>query len=310
MIVPMTRRQTGHKLRRAGAGCNRESSRVARAWRNGTAGRSPNSTLRVFRQSPAHGASLAESLAELLQTILSEIQSLYGIKEPTIVAEMMTSNQEAKELESCGGAVGSSRWSVETPRTEAGQRRAWRWVGVLALGLAFAVGFGLRGLPLFQPGSMAGTAGGGLPAWLTPAALQASSASQAESFAMATGAIDSDVEGCFMLDFLTGELQCVVLNYRTGRFGGFFRTNVIADLGSDPVKKPKYVMVAGAINFPRGAAAARPGHSVVYVLDTTTGNYAAYGLPWRRELAATGQGQMSGLVLMDVGRARTAALQR
>lgn len=229
------------------------------------------------------------------------------------MAEKLTSDVVTRELEATHQAVGvGTPEGVEglAPADDSRLLRAWRWMGVLALGCAFAVGFGLRGLPVFQAGAMGGPASSAdLPAWLTPSTLQASTASQAEAFAMATGAIDSDVEGCFMLDFLTGELQCVVLNFRTGRFGGFFRTNVIQDLGSDPAKKPKYVMVAGAINFPRGAAAARPGHSVVYVLDTTTGNFAAYGLPWRRELAATGQGQMAGLVLLDVGRARTAALQ-
>jgi hypothetical protein len=88
-----------------------------------------------------------------------------------------------------------------------------------------------------------------------------------------------------------------------------FRANVLNDLGVDPAKKPKYLMTTGAINFPRGATAARPGNSVVYVLETTTGNYAAYGIPWRRELAATGRLQTAALVLLDVGMARTAALR-
>ena len=63
-------------------------------------------------------------------------------------------------------------------------------------------------------------------------------------------------------------------------------------------------MTTGAINFPRGATAARPGNSIVYVLETTTGNYAAYGIPWRRELAATGRPQAAALQLLDVGTAQ------
>lgn len=190
----------------------------------------------------------------------------------------------------------------------------WGWLGVfVAVSLAFAAGFYWRSVSgTTSPDAevarflkAAQSAQGGLP----PSLLQAASASQADNFAIATGPIDEDVEGLFVLDFVTGELQCVVLNYRTGRFGGLFRANVMQDLASDAAKKPKYVMVAGQINFPRGAAAARPGNSVVYVLDTSSGAFGAYGLPWRRELAATGRGQMAPMILLDVGRARTAALR-
>ncbi len=37
--------------------------------------------------------------------------------------------------------------------------------------------------------------------------LNASASHGGETFAMATGPVDADVEGLFMLDFLTGELQ-------------------------------------------------------------------------------------------------------
>ena len=38
--------------------------------------------------------------------------------------------------------------------------------------------------------------------------LNATASHSGETFAMATGPIDSDVEGLFVLDYLTGELQC------------------------------------------------------------------------------------------------------
>lgn len=197
----------------------------------------------------------------------------------------------------------------------------WGWLGVfVAVSLAFAAGFYWRAewpwsgsdseVARFLKAAQAAQNGqAGSASMLPPSLLQAASASGADNFAIATGPVDDDVEGLFVLDFMTGELQCVVLNYRTGRFGGLFRANVMQDLGSDAAKKPKFVMVAGQINFPRGAAAARPGNSVVYVLDTASGAFGAYGLPWRRELAATGRGQMAPMILLDVGRARTAALR-
>lgn len=136
--------------------------------------------------------------------------------------------------------------------------------------------------------------------------LHAASADSGESFAVATGAIDQDAEGLFLLDYETGELQCVVLNYRFGRFNAIYRTNVIADLGMENSKRPEYIMVTGMINFQRGVGAARPSQSAVYVVDGNTGNYVAYAVPWIREANQVGRPQMGGLVRLDVGTARLA----
>ena len=148
------------------------------------------------------------------------------------------------------------------------------------------------------------------PAGILPEmVLHADSATQDGSFAMAVGPMDNDVEGLCILDFLTGELTVTVLNTRNAKFNAVFKANVIQDLGIDQSKRPKYLMSTGQIQFPRGGNIARPASSVVYVLDTTTGNYAAYGLPWRRELAKSGRSQSGQLALLDSGKARTAAIR-
>jgi hypothetical protein len=196
---------------------------------------------------------------------------------------------------------------VKIGRFVASSKPSKFWVVVLLIAAAFAAGYVGRGW--WPPRDAAGLPVEVLARWLQEKPLHASTAAVGESFAMATGAIDQDVEGLYLLDFLTGDLQCVVLNFRTARFNAVFRTNVLNDLGIDPSKKPQYLMTTGAINFPRGASVARPGNSVVYVLETNTGNFAAYGLPWRRELAVTGRVQGSPLMLLDVGQARTAALR-
>lgn len=139
---------------------------------------------------------------------------------------------------------------------------------VALLVLAFSAGF--IGRSLLRSPRLDAAAEDRLAAMFGERSLHASTAATGETFAMATGPIDSEVEGLYMLDFLTGDLQCVVLNYRSARFAALFRANVLADLGVEPAKKPKYLMTTGAINFPRGATAARPGNSVVYVLETAT----------------------------------------
>ena len=140
-------------------------------------------------------------------------------------------------------------------------------------------------------------------------ALHAATAVQNDAYAMATGPIDEDVEGLFVLNVLTGDLQCSVMSIRTGRFAGLFRANVMNDLQLDPAKRPAYLMTTGQINFPRGPGAARPAYCIVYVLDTTSGNFAAYSLPWRRDMANTGRPQTGPLTLQDVGQGPTAVIR-
>jgi len=188
-------------------------------------------------------------------------------------------------------------------------RRSTRWTTLgMLLTAAFAGALGWHWVSQSGLGSR-----DPLPmAWsqlLAERTLQAAAADSDESFAIATGQIDSDVEGLYIVDSITGELTCSVLNYRTGKFNAVFRANVKADLGGDAAKRPRYLITSGLINFPRGATQARPGNSVVYVLDATTGIYAAYGIPWRRELAATGRPQAGPLTLLDVGQSRTSALR-
>jgi hypothetical protein len=166
----------------------------------------------------------------------------------------------------------------------------------------------LIGLSLFALGYLAHELRQQNPDW--PATrLHAAAAVQNEAYAMATGPIDEDVEGLFILNALTGDLQCSVMSIRTGRFAGLFRTNVLNDLGLDPAKRPSYLMTTGQIAFPRGPGAARPAFSIVYVLDTTSGNFAAYGLPWRRDMANTGRPQAGPLTLQDVGQGPTAVIR-
>lgn len=109
------------------------------------------------------------------------------------------------------------------------------------------------------------------------------------SMSMATGPIDDEMEGVFFLDFVSGELTCAVINSRTAKPGGFFRTNVIKALGIAEDKKPSYLMTTGAANFvgfKQGQQ--QPSKTVVYVCDQTTGRFAGYSFMWNTTLASRG----------------------
>jgi hypothetical protein len=143
--------------------------------------------------------------------------------------------------------------------------------------------------------------------WPPEQLLHASTAATGESFAVATGVIDADAEGVFVLDFLTGELQCAVLNHRTGKFSALFKANAARDLGV--TKNPGFLMVTGQVNFQRGGGMAQPALSAVYVLDTNSGKMIAYGIPWRRELVATGRPQIDTLVPIDFLQVRNVSIR-
>ena len=131
--------------------------------------------------------------------------------------------------------------------------------------------------------------------------VHASTASTGNHFALATGLIEEDAEGVFVLDYESGVLKCAVLNHRTGKFAAMFETNVTKELGT--AKNAKYQMVTGRVNFNRMSAAG-PGMSVVYVLNAANGEMAAYGIPWQREASATGRPQVGTLKAIDGMRVR------
>lgn len=147
-----------------------------------------------------------------------------------------------------------------------------------------------------------------VPSALLPK-LQATATHGAETMAMATGPIDEESEGLYILDYLTGDLHCWVMNPRTGKFGGVFKHNVWVDLGSPKTKNTKYVMVTGSANFARGGSTARPAASVLYVADAVTGALAAYNIPWDRAAFASGRSQSGGFVKLDMGQARNIVIR-
>ena len=138
---------------------------------------------------------------------------------------------------------------------------------------------------------------------LPETALHAAATDSSENFAVATGEIDENAEGIFFLDSLTGDLQCAVINYRLAKFTSFFRTNVLKDLAIED-KKPKFLLVTGVVQFRTGGTT-RPARCVAYVVDATTGRYAAYGLPWSNQ----NRPQNGALALLDVQDSRTASIR-
>jgi hypothetical protein len=135
-------------------------------------------------------------------------------------------------------------------------------------------------------------------AWPT-VPLHATATHGQENFAIATGPIDSDVEGIFFLDYLTGDLTGAVLNPRLGRFNSVFSGNVMAAFGGAKIKNPKFLMVTGQINIPRGQGNVQYANTVIYVAEATTGEIVCYAIPWSSAMAAKNAPQQSKLIMLD-----------
>lgn len=176
--------------------------------------------------------------------------------------------------------------SIEAKRSTKFSRRA--------VGLGFALGL-LVGVGMLI-GSWLTLSTGQVPIMIPEMPLHAVATDSGETFAICTGPISEEVEGIFTLDYLTGNLQCWVVDSRTGAVAGYFMHNVVNDLGMDATRKnPHYLMVTGRTGLRGGGSAVNFSDCVIYVADGNSGNLAGYVVPWNRNLANRGTAQKGPL---------------
>jgi len=143
-----------------------------------------------------------------------------------------------------------------------------------------------------------------------PELLHASATDSSNTMAIATGHIADGVEGLFVLDFITGNLTCQVLNPRTGGAGGLFTHNVALDLGVQQGKQPHYLMATGVAEFRYATGGnVHPAGVIVYVADANTGHYAAYMMPWNKAAAQYNSAQVNPMVMLFNGSARNVVVE-
>ena len=128
------------------------------------------------------------------------------------------------------------------------------------------------------------------------------------NFAIATGPADNAIEAFYFLDFLTGDLRAAVISRRTAEFTALFERNIQGDFGTI-TKNPKYLMVTGVTDLPRGRASTQIGTSLVYVAEASSGQVCAYALPFNSSLNAAGKPQRAELELVASGSFRTTAVR-
>jgi len=134
---------------------------------------------------------------------------------------------------------------------------------------------------------------------LHPDFLSATSTHGGSNLAVCTAAVGDDAEGFFSLDFNTGDLRGWVYYPRQGAFGGMFRTNVVPQLGQS--KNPEYLLVSGYTAPARIAGNVKLAQSLIYVVDTRSGYFAAYTAPWNSSLESSAGAPQGGQMIFVSG---------
>lgn len=146
-----------------------------------------------------------------------------------------------------------------------------------------------------------------------PIELKADTAARGEKLSFATGIIDTNLEGLFVLDHLTGTLQCWVVNPRSGGVAAIYQANVGTALSSEKDGKADYVMATGTIDFSGLQSIGnnlRPANCVVYVGEGNSGKVVGYSLFFNRSAMLAGRAQGGQLQEVCVGQVRGAGLLR
>jgi hypothetical protein len=132
--------------------------------------------------------------------------------------------------------------------------------------------------------------------------LHAVATDRTESFIVATGLVDSEVEAVFLLDCLTGDLRAAVLGKTSGGFTSIYSypgAQLMRDFGLDPSKNPKFHMVTGLADLRTGSQNVY-GSAVLYVVEVSSGKIAAYAVPWNRARFLTRAPISANLVLVGM----------
>jgi hypothetical protein len=167
----------------------------------------------------------------------------------------------------------------------------------------------LLAIAIFIAGFWIGASRGGDVTWHLPTTpIYATATDSSKDLVIATGHVAEEIEGLFALDGLSGDLQCTVFNPNANAFNAVYRRNVLADLQLDATKNPQFLMVTGEVLGTRRTTR-QMGSSLAYVVETGSGKFAVYAVPWRRDLFISGRAQQGELILLQAGSMRTAAVR-
>jgi hypothetical protein len=140
-----------------------------------------------------------------------------------------------------------------------------------------------------------------------PLRLAADSAAGGKTISVATGSITAELDGVFILDHLTGGLQCWILN-SDGGVGGIYVADVGLALGLDK-GDPDFVMATGDF-FVRSGGNRKIANTICYVGEGKSGKMAGFGLTYDKAGVQRGAVQQGELNMVCSGPIRQAGAIR
>jgi len=110
--------------------------------------------------------------------------------------------------------------------------------------------------------------------------VEAASNDRDSKFGIMTTPVGLNVEGVFVLDYLTGRLTGAVIDTSSGKFTHTYYRPVAADFNVDPKATPHYAFVGGRASL-AGRGRITPASSVIYVAELSSGLVVAYGIDYK-----------------------------
>ena len=130
-----------------------------------------------------------------------------------------------------------------------------------------------------------------------------------EQFGIATGFIDDGLEGVYVLDFMTGQLQALVIHRQLQKFAARYVRNVSGDFGLTLDDNPQYVMVTGNADLRQSARRGQYAtRGVLYVAELESGQICVYTFPYGGD--RTQQAEALPFTLIDRYQFRPANIRR
>ena len=147
--------------------------------------------------------------------------------------------------------------------------------------IAVASSFVLFGIAMLVAGVFVGAAATHNGTSELPLQLRADTASNGKNISMATARVDETVEAIYVLDHLNGNLNCWVLNARSGKVGAVYTANVIEAMPGVKIGDLDLVLTTGFVDFTnRGTLP--PARSVAYVAEGKSGKLVGYSFTFNQ----------------------------
>jgi hypothetical protein len=144
----------------------------------------------------------------------------------------------------------------------------------------------------------------------TPVMFTPDNATRGKNLSMATGPVNEEIEGLFVLDHVNGDLNCTAISARWGKTVMLYKTNVFKDLGVTKEGGADFVMTTGRIIVRQRSSKLVPAACIVYVGDSNSGKVVGYTFSYNGANYQKGVPQTGILNPIFAGKTRGAELDR